>query len=559
MDFKSKLALLLKKALKKDVSALLEIPPEPALGDYSFPCFSLAKTFKKNPVQIAQELSKKIKAPFLAKVKVKGGYLNFFIAKEQRSAAILTTVLKEKEGYGSSTEGKGKTVVIDMSSPNIAKPFGIGHLRSTIIGNALRHLLTFQGYKVVRINHLGDWGTQFGKLITAYKQWGNTVRLEKDPIHHLLDLYVKFHTEVEQHPELEEEGRSWFKRLEEQDAEALRLWKKFRDYSLANFNKIYQLLGVHFEEISGESFYNDQLDATIQLVEKAGLLKKSEGALLVDLEKFGMTSALLRKKDGATLYLTRDLAAALYRKKTYQFAKMLYEVGAEQQLHFQQLFKVLELLGHKWHRDCVHVSHGLYLGSDGKKLATRAGKIIFMEDVLQETITLARKIVEEKNPGLKEKDKVARAVGVGAILFGDLCNDRTKDVVFDIHKFTSFEGETGPYLQYTHARLCSILRKKTVTEKKIDCSLYDNLEHEILKQVGHFGDVVQDATQQYKPHILARYLLDLAQQINSFYVSHPVLQEKKELEQARLALVKVVQQVLQNGLRLLGIEALEEM
>ncbi len=559
MDFKIVLADLLKKELNKDVFDLLEIPPDPSLGDYAFPCFSLAKELKKNPNQIAQELSKKLKAPFLDKIDAKGAYLNFFIKKEQLTKDVLTNVLKQQQKYGQSTTGKGKTIVIDMSSPNIAKPFGIGHLRSTIIGNALRNLLTYQSYKVVRINHLGDWGTQFGKLIVAYKKWGDKKRLDKDPINYLLDLYVKFHDAAEQNPDLEDQARAWFKKLEDGNKEALALWKQFKELSLQEFKKIYALLGVTFEAYSGEAFYNDRLDETLEFIEKTGITEISEGALIVNLEKYTMPPAILRKSDGATLYLTRDVAAALYRKKTYKFDKMLYEVGGEQKLHFQQLFKVLELMGYSWYKDCVHVDHGLYLGEDGKKFSTRKGKTIFMADVLDETIALAKKIIQEKNPKLKNKDAVAKAVGVGAIIFGDLCNDRSRDIIFDIEKFTSFEGETGPYLQYTHARLCSILRKKKLSATTIDYKLYDKAEQEIIKQLGSFGDVVTDATKQYKPHILARYLLDLAQQVNSYYVSHPVLQDDKALEKARLALVTGVKIVLGNGLRLLGIIPLEAM
>lgn len=559
MDFKTAIAELLRKHLKKEVTELIEIPPDPSLGDYAFPCFSLAKDLKKNPNQIAQDLSKQIKADFLTKIEVKGAYLNFFVNKTLLSKDVLTQILKEKAKYGCSSSGKGKTIIIDMSSPNIAKPFGIGHLRSTIIGNALRNLLVMQGYKVIRINHLGDWGTQFGKLIVAFKLWGDKKKLDKDPINYLLELYVKFHDAAEKQPELEDEARAWFKKLEDGNKKALSLWKTFKALSLAEFKKVYKLLGVEFEAYSGEAFYNNQLDSTIELIKKKGITEMSEGALIVNLEKYNMPPAILRKSDGATLYLTRDIAAALYRQKTYKFDHMLYEVGGEQKLHFQQLFKVLELLGYTWAKKCMHIEHGLYLGSDGKKFSTRKGKTVFMTDVLDETIDLAKTIIQEKNPKLKNKDTVAQHVGVGAIIFGDLCNDRSRDILFDIDKFTSFEGETGPYLQYTHARLCSILRKKKLPDSKVNYVLYDKEEQEIVKHLGRFSDLLVDATQQYKPHILARYLLDLAQMINSFYVSHPVLQNDKELEKARLALITAVKTVLENGLQLLGITALEEM
>jgi arginyl-tRNA synthetase len=558
MDFKEELTKLLKKELKKEIT--LEVPPDQKLGDFAFPCFSLVKEFKKNPAAIAQELAQKIKAPFIDHIEVQGAYLNFFLNKEQLAKDILTKILAEKETYGSSLQGKGKTVAIDMSSPNIAKPFGIGHLRSTLIGNSIHHLLTFQGYKVIRINHVGDWGTQFGKLIFACEKW-STKKLQN--LQHLQDvqeLYVKFHKEAEKHPEYEEEARKWFKRLEDGDAKARAYWKHFKDISLVEFKKIYDILDVHFEDWSGESFYNDQLDATIEFLNKKKLTEISDGALIINLEKYDMPPALLRKSDGATLYLTRDIAALLYRQKKYQFDAMIYEVGAEQKLHFQQLFKIIELLGYTWHRDCVHIDHGLYLGADGKKFSTRKGKTIFMADLIEEAINLAKKTIEQKNPKLKQKENVAKMVGIGAIIFGDLCNDRTRDILFDLNKFTSFDGETGPYLQYTHARLCSILRKKSVTKKDaVNFNNYDAQEQSLVTRLSYFPTTIADACRQYKPHILARYLLDLAQEVNSFYASHPVLQEDKIVETARLALVAAVQRVLATGLNLLGIKAPEEM
>ncbi len=554
MNFKEEIVTLLKKELKKDV--VLEVPPDPTLGDFAFPCFSLAKEFKKNPAVIAQELARNIKAPFIDHIAVQGAYLNFFIQQDQLAKEILTTILTDKGNYGGSQIGKGKTVVIDMSSPNIAKPFGIGHLRSTIIGNSIHHLLTFQGYKVIRINHLGDWGTQFGKLIFAFEQWSRKKLHDIKHVNDLQALYVKFHVEAEKHPEYDEEARKWFKRLEDGDAKAQMYWEYFKKISLAEFQQIYKLLGVQFEDWSGESSYKDKLDATIALLNKKGLTEVSEGALIINLEKYHMPPALLRKNDGATLYFTRDIAALLYRQKKYGFTAMLYEVGAEQKLHFQQLFKIIELLGYSWHKTCVHVDHGLYLDTDGKKFSTRKGKTIFMADIIAESIALAKKTIQQKNPNLNQQDTVATMVGIGAIIFGDLCNDRTRDIVFDLGKFTSFEGETGPYLQYTHARLCSILRKQPRQQKKpINFSCYDAQEMFIISQLGNFSAIIIDASRQYKPHILARYLLDLAQQVNSFYTSHPVLQDNKELEHARLAFISAVKIVLATGLHLLGIEA----
>ena len=558
MDFKEEIATLLKKELKRDVT--LEVPPDQKLGDFAFPCFSLAKEFKKNPAVIAQELAQKIKAPFIDHIDVQGAYLNFFLKKEQLAKDILTTIIQTEKKYGSSKTGKGKTVVIDMSSPNIAKPFGIGHLRSTMIGNSIHHLLVFQGYKVIRINHLGDWGTQFGKLIFAFEKWHTKKLQSLQHLKDLQDLYVKFHAEAEKHPEYEEAARIWFKRLEDGDAKALAYWKQFKQISLAEFQQLYKMLRVQFEEWSGESFYINQLDATIEFLNKKGLTEVSDGALIINLEKYHLPPALLRKSDGATLYLTRDIAALLYRQKKYGFTTMLYEVGAEQKLHFQQLFKIIELLGYSWYNDCAHVDHGLYLGEDGKKFSTRKGKTVLMADIITESIALAKKTIQQKNPKLQHKDAVATMVGIGAIIFGDLSNDRTRDIIFDLNKFTSFEGETGPYLQYTHARLCSILRKKSLPKKHaVDFGCYDAQELSIITHLGNFSAVIADASRQYKPHILARYLLDLAQEVNSFYTSHPVLQENKQLEHARLALITAVNIVLATGLSLLGIEAPEAM
>ncbi len=559
MQTKKELVKVLKKELNQDVESLLEIPPDASLGDYALPCFTLTKAFKKSPQEIAQSLAQKIKSPLLEKVEVKGPYLNFFINKKLIAESVLNEIFKKKEKYGASAIGKGKTIVIDMSSPNIAKAFGIGHLRSTIIAQSLRHLLISQGYKVIRVNHLGDWGTQFGKLITAYKKWGKEKELSNNPIRYLLQLYVRFHQEAEKNPELEDDARSWFNKLEQGNKEARLLWKKFRDLSITDFKKIYKLLNVDFESYEGEAFYNDKMEPVIQELKKKNLLEESEGAWIINLEKYNLTSAIIKKKDGATVYITRDLAAALYRKKKYKFDKMLYEVGSEQKLHFQQLFKILELLGNNWAKDCIHVNHGLYLDKDRKKLATRKGRTVFMEEVLSEAIDLAKKTIQEKNPSLENKGKVAEAVGVGAIIFGDISNDRTNDIIFDMDKFLSFEGETGPYIQYTHARLCSILRKAKLGKKKINYAVYDNEEREIIKILGRFPQAISEALDHYKPHIVARYLLNLAQASNTYYVTHQILKAEEPTRSARLVLISAVQLVLKQGLRLLNIEPLERM
>lgn len=559
MDFKKELGNILKKQVNVDVESLLEIPPDSSLGDLALPCFTLAKTLKQSPQQIAQSLSQKIKAPFIEKIEVKGSYVNFFLNKGLSAQTVLEEVFKQKEKYGHTTQGKGKTIVIDMSSPNIAKPFGIGHLRSTIIGNALHHIFITQGYKVIRVNHLGDWGTQFGKLITAYKKWGKKAELMKDPIKYLLKLYVKFHEEAEKNASLEDDARLWFKKLEEGNKEAVQLWKTFRELSLKEFKKIYKILNVDFESYEGEAFYNNKMNAVLKELQAKHLLEESEGAHIVNLEKYNLTSAIIKKKDGATVYITRDLAAALYRKKTYKADKLLYEVGSEQKLHFQQLFKILELMGYSWAKDCVHITHGLYLDQERKKLATRKGKTVFMEDIITEAIDLAKRIIQKKNPKLKNKEKVAEAVGVGAIIFNDLSSDRNNDIIFDMDKFLSFEGETGPYLQYTHARLCSILRKAKATKKLKDYGAYDDEEHQIIKHVGQFPHVLQETIYHYKPSVLTRYLLDLAQRTNAYYVTHPILKTEEPLRSARLLLIHAVQKVLQQGLLLLNMKPLEEM
>jgi arginyl-tRNA synthetase len=561
MDYiKEALEKFLKKELKTEIT--LEIPPNPNLGDYALPCFELAKKHKKDPITLAKDLEQKLKSKLPAQIdtlKATGPYLNFYLNNKKITKEILSKILKEKTKYGNTSLGKNKTIVIDMSSPNIAKPFGIGHLRSTIIGNSIYKMLTSQGYKVYRINHLGDWGTQFGNLIYAFKKWGNHKDLKKDPIKYLLHLYVKFHKEAEKDPALKEQGRAWFKKLEQGNKEALKLWKEFKELSLKEFKKIYKKLNVSFDYYTGESFYNKILNNTISLIKSKKIAKISQGALVVDLSKYNLPPALLIKSDGTTLYLIRDLTAAIYRKKTFKFHKLIYEVGSEQKTYFKQLFKILELLGFSWHKDCIHVDHGLYLGKDLKKLATRKGKTFHMEDILSECTQKAKQIISQKNPKLKNKEKIAQDIAIAAIIFGDLINDRTKDIVFDINKFLSFEGETGPYLQYTYVRLNSILRKAKKIKKNIDPSLYDAQEINLIKYLGQFQNTIQDSLKDYKPHKLARYLLNLAKQTNSYYTTHPILTEKPNIKNARLILISAIAITLKKGLSLLGIKTPKEM
>lgn len=552
---KEKIASLLAKQVhlsEKEVYSLIEVPPSPQLGDYSFPCFSLAKSFKKSPIEIASELSKKIQSKEFEKIESAGPYINFFVDRDKIAKDILGKILKEKEKYGSSKFGKGKKIVIDMSSPNIAKPFGIGHLRSTIIGNSIANISKFQGYAPVKINYLGDWGTQFGKMIVGYKKKGNEKKLKTNPIKHLLELYVEGNKE-----EYEDEAREWFRKLESGDKEAVELWKKFRKFSLEDFDKLYKILGVKFDVISGESLYNTKMAAVVDELRNKGLLQESDGAEIVDLKKYNLGVCLIKKKDGATLYATRDITAALDRYKKYKFHKMIYEVGQEQKLHFQQFFKVLELMGYSWAKDCVHVYHGLYLAPDGKKFATRQGKTVFMEDILNETINLAKSEIKKREKlSEKELNSRARAIAIAAIFYGDLKNFRGSDIVFDINRFISFEGNTGPYVLYTYARAKSLLRKAGKKTKSTNLSLTDK-EKSILVALSKFPEISKRAADELSPNFVANYAYELAQSFNEFYHSEKVI--GSENEYSKLQIVQACAIVLQNALGLLGIKTLEVM
>ncbi|MBS3152515.1 arginine--tRNA ligase [Candidatus Woesearchaeota archaeon] len=544
MDFKKQLLMTLSKQIKE--TNTLEVPPNQTFGDFALPCFKLSKK--------PEELQKSLKLPnFIEKTEVKGPYLNFFIKKEYLAEQVIKKILKEKEKYGSQNLGRNKTITIDMSSPNVAKPFGIGHLRSTIIGNSIAKICEKLGYKIIKINYLGDWGTQFGKLITGYKHFGSEKELQKEPIKYLLDIYVK----VNQDPSLEEESRQWFKKLEEGNKEALQLWKRFKDLSLKEFNKIYKILNVTFDVISGESLYNAKMEAIVKELKQKGLLKESEGALVVNLEEYNLGVCIIQKSDGTSLYATRDIALAIDRYKTYKPVKMIYEVGSEQKLHFKQFFKVLELMGNNWAKECVHVDHGLYLDKDGKKFATRKGKTVFMIDILNETIELAKQTIKEKNPNLKNKDEVARKVAIGAIFYGDLKNTRTRDITFNIEKFLDFEGDTGPYIQYTCARASSILKKAGKFKQTVKG--INDKEKELIKELGKFPEAVVNANKQLSPHLIANYTFQLSQKFNEFYHACPVLTEKEPIRSSRLAIVQATKYTLASALSLLGIEAPEKM
>jgi len=540
---------------KSKINELIELPPSPELGDYSFPCFVLSKKFKKNPSEIAIELVKKIGSKSFEKVESKGPYVNFFLDEKTLAETVLKKISKEKDKYGSVKTGKGKKIVIEMSSPNVAKPFGIGHLRSTIIGNSLSNIYSFNGFKTIKINYLGDWGTPFGKIILGYKKFGSAEKLKKDPVKHLLEVYIR----VNKKPELEQEARNWFKKLEHGDKEALNLWKRFRELSIEDFQRIYSTLGIKFDVISGESVYNKKMEKTISELHKKKLLKKSEGALIINLEKYKLGVVLIKKSDGTTLYATRDLTGARDRYNKYKFDKMIYEVGSEQNLYFRQIFKVLDLLGYKWAKDCVHVNHGLYLDKDGKKFATRKGKTIFMDDILEETKKLAKaEILKREKISTKELEERALKVALAAIFYGDLKNYRSNDVVFNIKNFLSFEGNTGPYLLYTYARAKSILRKaKYMSNRKYKIKEIDNVERQLLLKLSMFQDVVQSAYNNLSPNLIANYSYKLSQIFNEYYHKTKVI--GSDNEQFRLVLVEAFSQTLKNSLSLLGISVLEKM
>ena len=568
INSKREVARSLKPLIKMDLATiedLLEVPPRPEMGDLAFPCFTLSPTWKRPPAAIAADLARRLadkRGDFWERAVAAGPYLNFFLDPQALGRETLAAIFKEKGRYGGATTSNGRRIVIDYSSPNIAKPFGIGHLRSTVIGHALSLIYSALGYHCIEVNHLGDWGTQFGKIITAFKLWGDEKRLQADPVNYLFHLYVQFHRQAERDPSLEDEARLWFQQLEQGNPEAEEYWHKFRGLSLENYQRLYRLLGIKFDYFHGESHYNRYLEETLALVKEKGIAVESEGALLVDLDKHGLPPCLLQKKDGATLYITRDIAAAIYRYRRFKFDRALYVVGAEQKLHFKQLFKIMELLGFDWADRLIHIPVGL-IRFKGGRMSTRAGKIVLLEEVLEKSIGLARAIIEEKNPGLAEKDRVAQAIGLGAVRFGDLSNDRIKDIEFDWDQVMDFAGETAPYVQYSHARICSILRKASPPEAEKIGELSGLLQQEeeatLLMLLGLLPERVVQAAQAYRPSLIARYLLEVAREFNRFYHNCPVLDSEPALRAARLLLIDGTRQVLANGLGLLGIEAPEEM
>ncbi|QIL45719.1 arginine--tRNA ligase [Vagococcus coleopterorum] len=541
-----------------EILNLLENPKTAQHGDVAFPVFSLAKVMRKAPQAIAAEIVETIPTDDFDEVQVVGPYINFFLNKRKVSHETLAKVLTENNEYGQGTIEGNKQVPIDMSSPNIAKPMSMGHLRSTVIGNALANIMAKVGYEPIRINHLGDWGTQFGKLMVGYFKWGSEEAVKAAPIQELLRLYVKFHEEAENDPSLEDEGRTWFKKLEDGDAEAEKLWTWFREESLKEFQDVYDLLGITFDSLNGEAFYNDKMQPVIDALQEKNLLTTSQGAEIVDLEKYDLNPALIRKSDGATLYMTRDLAAAFYRKDTYDFAQALYVVGNEQSGHFKQMKAVLTELGFDWADDIHHIPFGL-ITKDGKKLSTRKGKIVLLVEVLNEAMSLAQAQIEAKNPDLANKEEVAHQVGVGAVVFHDLKNDRLNNFDFNLEEVVRFEGETGPYVQYTHARCASILRKADWSANLAESdSLSDADSWEVIKLIQAFPNTVVRASEKYEPSIIAKHAIQLAQAFNKYYAHVKILEENEE-KNARLALVHAVKVVLKEDLRLLGLEAPEEM
>jgi arginyl-tRNA synthetase len=542
-----------------EVMSKIEVPKTYDLGDYAFPTFILAKLYHKAPQQIAPELVEKISGDAFDKVQAVGPYVNFFIDKKAFSHNILNQILDQKEAFGQQDLGHGGNVPIDMSSPNIAKPMSMGHLRSTVIGNSLAELLKKANYNPIKINHLGDWGTQFGKLIEAYKLWGSEEEVRQDPINTLLKYYVHFHQVDEEHPKLDDEARAWFKKLEDGDKEATELWQWFRDESLKFFKSIYAKLGIEFDSYNGESFYNDKMDEIVSILEDKNLLQESRGAEIVDLEKYGLNPALIKKTDGTTLYITRDLAAALYRFRTYDFVKSLYVVGNEQTNHFKQLKAVLKEMGYDWSDDIHHIQFGL-ITSGGKKLSTRKGNIILLEDVLNDAVDLAKKQIAEKNPDLPNKDQVAEEVGVGAVIFHDLKNDRLNNFDFNLEEVVRFEGETGPYVQYSHARAMSILRKagQIDLENADIAGLQDEGSWEVVRQLANFPAMIKRAVEEYEPSVIAKYAIQLSKSFNKYYAHTKVLTDDAE-KNSRLAMVASVAAVLKESLRLLGVKAPDEM
>ena len=555
MDYKKYIAEKLKidGVTEEEVYDALALPPTSEMGDYALPCFRFAKIFRKSPALIAEQLKGQISPDgVISEVSAVNGYLNFKVNKTRLSQEVIGRILSEKDAYGASDEGKGRTICIDYSSINIAKPFHIGHLSTTVLGAALYRILNFLGYKSVGINHLGDYGTQFGKLISAYKRWGDRETVEKGGIRALNELYVRFHREAEEHPEYDDEARAYFKKIEEKDEECLALFRWFKELTLKDVQKIYDLLDVHFDSYAGESFYSDKMGPVVEELKEKGLLVESQGAQVVDLEAYGMPPCIILKSDGTSLYATRDMAAAIYRKKTYDFYKCLYVVAYQQNLHFKQFFKVLELMGKEWAKDLVHVAYGMVSLEEGT-MSTRKGNVVFLEDVINRCIEKALAIITEKNPDLENKEEVAQSVGVGAVIFGALYNSKIKDIVFSYDKVLNFDGETSVYVQYTCARANSVLEKGGIPESW-EAIEPNAVEFELVKAISALPETVKDAADKYEPSYIARFAVDVAQKFNKFYFDCKILgAEDERTKNFRLALTAATLQALKNAFSLLGI------
>lgn len=567
MDFKGYIADKINEAMEivfgqtmEGVAGFLETPPNPEMGDFAFPCFKLSKTLRMGPPVIAGKLQSALASDeIIDHVECVGGYLNFFLHKTGYAQSIVEKVLEQKKKYGSSDEGQGRVICIDYSSINIAKRFHIGHLSTTMIGNALYKIYEHLGYKCVGINHLGDWGTQFGKMIAAYLKWGNKEEVEKNGVDALTALYVRFHQEAEKDPSLEDEGRLWFKKIEDNDPKATEIFNWFKEITLKDAQRVYDMLGVKFDSYAGESFYNDKMQPIIDELREKGLLVESQGAYVVDLEEDNMPPCLILKKDGATLYATRDIAAAFYRKKTYHFYKDLYVVAYQQNLHFKQWFKVVEKMGYEWSKDLEHVPFGM-VSYEGRALSTREGYVVYLDELLNRAVEKAREIIEEKSPNLPDKDKVARQVGIGAVVFFDLFNNRIKDIDFRWDRALNFDGETGPYVQYTHARCCSLLAKAGELDAEADYAALENpAAQEVVRTLERFPEVVSEACHRNEPSLVTRYTVELASNFNRFYYENRILTEDAAQSKARANLTAATASCLRTALSLIGVEAPEKM
>ncbi len=550
---------------KDEIMSMIETPADSKMGDYAFPCFKLAKLLRKAPPMIAKSIAEAVADdPLFEKVESVKAYVNMFISKKEFAHEVVGEVIEKGDDYGRSNIGEGRKVIVEYSSPNIAKPFHIGHIRSTVIGNSIYKIYDFLGYDTMRINHLGDYGTQFGKMICAYRRWGNKEDVIKEPIKSLLSYYTKFHEEAEKDPALEDEARAIFAKLEKGEPEEVELWQWFRDESLKEFNRVYDMLGITFDSYNGESFYSDKMPRFVQELKDKGLLVEDAGAQIVKLDEYDLPPALITKSDGSTLYITRDIAAAVYRKETYDFYKNIYVVASQQNLHFQQWIKVIELLGYDWANDCVHVPFGLVSMEEGT-MSTRKGRVIFLEDVLNRAVEQTKQIIKEKNVNTENIEETAKEVGIGAVVFNELSNYRIKDYVFSWDKVLNFEGETGPYVQYTHARACSILRnagEDVITKAKsgFDAGyIVSESAHRLISLIYEMPEIIVEAGEKYEPSVVTRHIVDIAQAFNKFYHDEHILVDDEDEKTAKVALVMAAKTAIKNGLGLLGMKAPEKM